>query len=175
MKIFKIKKFRKKLRERLALSSEILAKDLQLYTGITIDCETVAFIEFSIVFDELCCEGFPGSLQVIHVDNQVENILDYVLDAPEPFPSFKDRVLFTYELIEDEEIGDEIEKIVMDEVAKWIAKVWKEMEKSELNYPVFITQEDPIYWYNLRKEKWLDQPLPLDSENNWKKVTSNFT
>ena len=86
---------------------------------------TAVFIEVNIAFYELSCEGFPGSINVIHKGNEVEDILSYCSKPYEIFPSFKGKALLTDELTENEEIGLESEDIVLDEIAKWFAEVLK--------------------------------------------------
>ena len=172
MKILKINKFRKKLKEQLKNSTESLSRDLSLYKSIKVNSETAVFIEVNIAFYELGCEGFPGSINVIHKGNEVEDILSYCSKPYEIFPSFKGKALLTDELTENEEIGLESEDIVLDEIAKWFAEVWSKTEGTGFNLPLFVTQEDPISWFNVTKGKWTEQPLENDEDGNWIKVTN---
>ena len=164
-----IKVFREKLQEQLNKSSTLLFEELKPYRLIKVESERAAFVEVNFSYQVLTWEGFPGSLNLIYKGNEVEDLLTFAGLETEIFPMFKEKHLLTDELTENEEIGLETEDIVMDEIAKWFSKVWKQV-KPKLNIPIFVTQEDPISWFDIQEEKWTKQPFPNDEEGNW--VTS---
>ena len=167
MKLLKVKKFRKKLKEHLELKTNSLFEDLKPYHQIIINSEKAAFIEVSFPYGEVTWKGFQGSICIIFEDNTVISILEECGLKEENYPILSDISLVNEDLTDEEKYGFELEDITLDEFAKWFSKVWKMEKKSSIKLPVFVSEEDPTRWFNIQKEKWVEEPFPTDEDGNW--------